>query len=608
MSMSAETAAKHKNDPAVVCCRTEAGVLLTADHLEDPAIFPDLVDSGLLKLDNSVLTVGQVIGAKLVKTIDSLTPITADTVEGVKSTEESAPAVEAKAEATQTDSISTAAAAPIEGGVACASGGVLKIHIGEGKDINLQIPMGGYTTGAPVASEAISIEAAPSVVGKVEAVETVKVEDIVKRTLKVMEFPVKEVKLGDETKFEDYVLTIRESLVTDALAADPLVKSINIDIITPDNHNIYTDTMMDVSPIATKVEGSIGDGITHEMTGVVAMLTGIDESGKQISDANASNGILAENVAWGRPGCPDIDDIIIRVHAVIKDGTRMERPGPYAAHKAMDVIVQEIREVLKKVPADKAKAVRALNEVQRKGRPRVVIVKEIMGQGAMHDNLILPVEPAGVLGGRPNVDLGNVPVVLSPNEVFDGGIHALTCITPPTKETTRHYYREPLIKRVAEDEEFDLIGVIFVGSPQANVEKFYVSERLGRLIEALAVDGAIVTTEGYGNNHIDFCSHIEQIGMRGIPVVGVSWCAVQGALVVGNKYMDAMVELNKSEGGVECDILENNTITDGDALRAVAMLKNKMMGVDIKPAERQWENEVLNNNMELAKKSHKIEG
>ena len=55
------------------------------------------------------------------------------------------------------------------------------------------------------------------------------------------------------------------------------------------------------------------------------------------------------------------------------------------------------------------------------------------------------------------------------------------------------------------------------------------------MVEALDVDGAFVTTEGFGNNHIDFASHIEQIGMRGIPVVGLSFCAVQGALVVGNK-------------------------------------------------------------------------
>lgn len=584
MSITPETAEMHKNDPAVVCCRVTEGTVLSAGDLEDPTVFPDLVDSGLITLDGNVLTIGQVVGAKLTKTVDALTPLTKEILEGVK---EGAAKVPAQGPAVTT--VDEVSAVP----VTSTAGGVLRIQIAEGKGINLEVPL-GITMGAAPVEPAVVVEA-----------NEPKIEDKIKRTLKIFEFPVKEVKLGDETKFEDGMLTIRNTLTDEALLADPLAKKVTVDIITPDNHDIYTDTMMDVSPIATKVEGKTGDGVTYEMTGTVIMLTGIDEGGRQVSDANSSHGILAERVKFGRPGCPDENDIIIRVHVVIEKGKAMERVGPYAAHKAADVIVQEIREVLKKMPADKAAGTRVYHDMARLGRPRVIVVKEIMGQGAMHDNLILPVEPAGVTGGRPNVDLGNMPVVFSPNEVFDGGIHALTCITPATKETTRHYWREPLVKRLAGDEELDLIGVVFVGSPQANTEKTYVSERLGMLVEALNVDGAIVTTEGFGNNHVDFASHIEQIGMRGVAVVGMSYCAVQGALVVGNKYMDAMIEMSKSAGGVESDILEENCITDEDALRAVAMLKNKMMGVPIKPAERKWSNEVLQKNLELARKSYK---
>ena len=128
--MSAETAAAHKNDPAVVCCRTEAGTVISADNLEDPGIFPDLVDSGLLKLDDSVLTVGQAIGSKLLETIDSLTPITRENAE-VNETEEE-PAEEAAAEETAA-AVNTAI--PVEGGV-------IKICISEGKDIVLEFPAG----------------------------------------------------------------------------------------------------------------------------------------------------------------------------------------------------------------------------------------------------------------------------------------------------------------------------------------------------------------------------------------------------------------------------------------------------------------------------------
>ena len=83
------------------------------------------------------------------------------------------------------------------------------------------------------------------------------------------------------------------------------------------------------------------------------------------------------------------------------------------------------------------------------------------------------------------------------------------------------------------------------------------------------------------SNHIDFASHIEQIGMRGIPVVGMSYCAVQGALVVGNKYMQYMVDNNKSEAGIENEILGNNTLCPEDAVRALAMLKTAMAGEEM---------------------------
>ena len=209
-----------------------------------------------------------------------------------------------------------------------------------------------------------------------------------------------------------------------------------------------------------------------------------------------------------------------------------------------------------------------------------------MGQGAMHDNLILPIEPVGVLGAKPNVDLGNVPIMVSPLELLDGCIHALTCIGPVSKEMSRHYWREPLVLEVLHDEEVDLCGVLFVGSPQINSEKFYVSKRVGMIIEALDVDGAFVTTEGFGNNHIDFASHIEQIGMRGIPVVGMSFCDVQGNLVVGNKYMTHMVDNNKSEADIENEVLGCNTLCHEDAIRALYMLKAEIAGESVAKPEK----------------------
>ena len=590
MSITAETAKAHANDPAVLCCRAEAGIEIGVANLEDPAIFEDLVDSGLLNLEGA-LTIEQVLGAKLVKTCDSLTPLTAEVVEGAKVVETAVEEVEEAVEAEP--------AVAVEVPVAATNGGVLKIHIGEGKDINIELPM-GIGGKAAVAAAPAAVAAAP-----VAAAPVVEQEAKVIRSLKRKHYNITEVKRGPETKIEGTTLYIREGIEEEAVASQNLVNSLKLEIITPDQYHTYSETIMDVQPIATKEgDDEIGFGTTRVIDGVVVVVTGTDANGVQIGEFGSSEGYLDENIMWGRPGAPEKGEIFIKTEVVIKEGTNMERPGPLAAHSATDVITQEIREALKKVEDESLVVSEEMfDQIRRPGKKKVVIVKEIMGQGAMHDNLILPVEPVGVLGARPNVDLGNVPVMVSPLEVLDGCIHALTCIGPASKEMSRHYWREPLVLEALHDEEVDLCGVLFVGSPQINAEKFYVSKRVGMTIEALDVDGAFVTTEGFGNNHIDFASHIEQIGMRGVSVVGMSFSAMQGALVVGNKYMTHMVDNNKSESGIENEVLACNTLCKEDAIRALAMLKAAMAGEEVKAAERKWNPNVKANNVEMISKT-----
>ncbi|MEI6857231.1 D-proline reductase (dithiol) proprotein PrdA [Psychrilyobacter sp.] len=596
MSITIGTAKEHAMDYAVSCCRFEAGTIIEPSNLEDPAIFFDLEDSGLLKFDENSLTIGEVLGVKLIKTAEALTPLTADMLEGLNvQTEEKKQEVEE--EVVGAPITSTETVAPVSM-TTSLNGGMLKIHIGEGKDINLEIPMftaqGSVGMAAPVAKIVEVQETATTAETEVKKLPAKKL-----RTLTKKHFKIENVVFGEETKIEGTTLTLRKGIELEAVKSQKLVTSMTLEIITPSEYDTYSETIMDVQPIATKEEDNfLGTGNTRVIDGVIVMVTGVDENGVQIGEFGSSEGILSENIMWNRPGSPDKGDIFIKTTVTIKAGTNMERPGPLAAHTASDFITQEIRNVLKKMDESLVVETEELVQFRRPGKKKVVIIKEIMGQGAMHDNIILPTEPAGIMGGKPNVDLGNLPIVLSPLEVLDGGVHALTCIGPASKECTRHYYREPLVIEAMNDPEIDLCAVIFVGSPQVNSEKFYVSERLGMMVEALDIEGAIVTTEGFGNNHIDFASHIEQIGMRGMKVVGMSFSAVQGALVVGNKYMELMVDNNKSEEGIENEVLACNTLCKEDALRALGMLKSAMAGSDVKGPERKWNPNVKESNLE----------
>lgn len=621
MSITVETAKDHAKDPAVLCCRAEAGIVIEPANLEDPALFDDLIDSGLLTLPEDTLTIEEVLGAKLVKTTDALFPLTPDLLDGVVKMDEGVsediptePAPEANTAVTPeaptvVEPIST---------TTIGQGQVLKIQIAEGKGIHLEIPIpqaipqqvvsAPMTTGLTQSDTVLATQSEEP--AKAHSLEetitpTAKVEEKIMRRLIKKYYKIDKVAFADETKIEGNTLFLRDSkeLCDEAVALHDLVENMSMEIITPDNYNTYSETIMDVQPIATKEEGELGHGITRVIDGVVVILTGTDADGVQIGEFGSSEGELDKNIMWNRPGAPDKGDIFIKTQVTIKAGTNMERVGPLAAHKASDYITEEIRKALKTIDDSIVVDTEEIIQKRRPGNKKVLIVKEIMGQGAMHDNLIMPVEPVGTLGAKPNVDLGNLPVILAPTEVLDGGIHALTCIGPASKECSRHYFREPLVIEAMNDPEIDLVGVAFVGSPQANSEKFYVSKRLGMLVEAMDLDGAIVTTEGFGNNHIDFASHIEEIGSRDVSVVGVTYSAVQGALVVGNKYMNCMIDNNKSMQGIENEILENNTLCEEDAIRSMAMLKTAMAGGEIKKPERKWNANVKQNNIDAIEKA-----
>lgn len=580
MSITKETLEQHLKDPAIFCCRRQKGLVIAAADLEDPSLFDDMVESGLLTLSPEGLRIEQVLGSTLLTDVEALTPITREVLDKVNASAE-APAAEVKKQE------STEAFAPV---IKTSVGGNGMIHIEIGKaekleNLVMDIPVfAGSPAPAPVPAPAE--ETAPA--GEKRVIRT-----LVKKHIKITD-----VEIGNETSIKDGKITIDGSIVEKAVLEDPLCKSMKLDVIRPENRHVYTETIMDVCPIATKTEGELGSGVTKVADGVVFMLTGVDEDGVQVHEFGSSEGYLDEKMYFGHPGCADENDIIIRCHVVIQRLSGMTRPGPFAAHKCQDYVIQAVRNELKKYEGEVVRE-EICEDVRRRGNPRVVLVKEIMGQGAMHDNVICPTEPCGILGGQKNVDCGNVPIILTPNQVRDGSIHALTCIGPATKEMTRHYIREPLVEGLAADTELDLVGVVFVGSPQVNDEKLWVSERLGSLLESLDIDGCIITTEGFGNNHIDFIQHIGQAGKRGIPVVGVSFCAYQGQLVVGNEYATAMVEENMDMGGFENNVAGCSCVTKEVAARAIQMLKNKMAGVAIAPAPKKWSNDVINANNRL---------
>ena len=146
-------------------------------------------------------------------------------------------------------------------------------------------------------------------------------------------------------------------------------------------------------------------------------------------------------------------------------------------------------------------------------------------------------------------------------------------IGPSTKETTKHYFEDPLVNVFAEDPDIDFVGVIVVGTPQDNRMKHLVGQRVAAWLSGMQCDGAVVSADGWGNSDVDFVNTLEQIGRRGISVVGLKFIGKQANFVVQNEYTKLVLDINKSVDGRETEIIGENAVAHVDAIKALAAIK-----------------------------------
>lgn len=250
--------------------------------------------------------------------------------------------------------------------------------------------------------------------------------DIDLRRLVIKAFHMNNVEMGDEnTITQDGSMTVSKDVLPGILEKYDRIDSIDIQLIAPGDHDRYTNTIMDIIPISAKVLGNCGDGITHTVTGVYVMLTGVDVDGEQAHEFGSSEGNLKDQIVLGRAGTPGEDDYIISFDVVFKKDEGQERHGCIQAHAACDDLIQIYREQVKKFNGNKCTERHEYHDVHRKGQKRVLIIRQVAGQGAMYDTWLYPDEPSGVEGGRSIIELGNMPMLLTPNEYRDGAIRSM---------------------------------------------------------------------------------------------------------------------------------------------------------------------------------------
>lgn len=249
------------------------------------------------------------------------------------------------------------------------------------------------------------------------------------RRLVIKAFHMDEVVMGEQCDMTaDGKMTVGTEMIPSLMEKEEYnqyLDKIDIQLIKPGDHDRWTNTMMDIIPISAKVLGILGEGITHTVTGVYVILTGVDAEGRQCAEFGSSEGNLKEQLRLNCAGTPGDDDYIISFDVVLKAGMGQERPGVTAAHLACDEFIQFYREKLRKFRGEKCTERHEYYDKVRPGKKRVLIIKQVAGQGAMYDTHLFGKEPSGAAGSRSIIDMGNMPVLVTPNEYRDGIIRSM---------------------------------------------------------------------------------------------------------------------------------------------------------------------------------------
>lgn len=137
MALTHEQAQANLDKKAVLALRSVKGTEITENLLEDPAMFDQLEDLGLIEIPENTLTIGEVLGAEtkgLVEGLTAITPDLVDTSKVVSAVEETSAEVsnEEAIDATTSEDVDIS----FDFSETTSNGFVISIE--EGKDIRLE--------------------------------------------------------------------------------------------------------------------------------------------------------------------------------------------------------------------------------------------------------------------------------------------------------------------------------------------------------------------------------------------------------------------------------------------------------------------------------------
>lgn len=325
-------------------------------------------------------------------------------------------------------------------------------------------------------------------------------------------FKVQKARFGERTLLLDGVLTINKDELQEILLEDPVIASIDMEIVQP-GESVRIIHVMDAIEPRIKVEGTggifpgftgqldtVGEGITNVLQGIAVIQTGqrqgiqegiIDMIG---AGAELSNFSKLCNLVL-------VPKLIENAGAVEFDQT-MRLAGLKVADYLAKVTLNnehDYEEVFNlSVPDDQG----------QEKLPRLVYVYHLQSQGLLRNTFVYGHEALNIL-----------PTLINPTEIFDGAIVSSNYIIACQKNPTYLHVNNPVVLELARRHGKDhyFAGVILANENSTLADKSRSAIYVAKLAKIIGADGVIITQEGGGHSDTDLmmvCKECEKLGIK----------------------------------------------------------------------------------------------
>lgn len=368
------------------------------------------------------------------------------------------------------------------------------------------------------------------------------------KKLEIGNFHVKDVVFGDETKFENGILSINKEEAENFIREDECITEVEIKIARP-GERIRIVPIKEAAEPRVRLDGrSVFPGVTGKVEkageGVLHALKGVSVMGVGMHMGSFGDGLVD---MFGEGQKYTYFGNLINICVIADTNEDFERHEQQKKNRAIRLATHKLAEylgktVVDKTPEDVEEYVfegLACKDEKTNSLPRVALVMQPQSQ----------MEAMGYNDLLYGWDLNHfVPTYMNPNEVLDGAIISGSFMPSSSKWATYDMQNFPIIKELYKEhgKTINFIGVIMSNLNVSLEQKERSAIFVSNLAEALGVDAAIVTEEGYGNPDTDYVRVIAGLEDVSVKTVGISNEATgrDGAsqpLVVLDEKADALV-------------------------------------------------------------------